>query len=541
MSRKPSIAARTSLYRLVGIPSLTQAVQQKYLDRPDFTSAKTVVSGRDAMLILGTFAKDVVSWGPTLFGLTGVAVVIANSTAAGILIVRGDGDDGWALCYGMGFQALDQDKVDPGFGQRLAIRTADPREISSLTRTTLDQRSRTDRFSIPSGDHLRGFGVGDFGEVVTRLVAKASIPALAGGATALRIRGADALSVPLGKTPDSLVNDLDILAGLLANPAPDELAVLEQLVPVKNHPDLMESLEAELEGALADDTMSRLGLSWPHERIEENSPPTSFRVLRTGRGDSSVQDNIPELSHVLEIVRKARPGGRLDRVKAMRIQLFRDAEGEDPISAAIPGLKWLAFETERDGKRYCLHDGHWYLMNQGYAQKLKNQTQAIFDRTAGITLPDWPAGMDEADYNIVAANSLGGTSLDRKLIYTEFHHRGIEACDVLAPDGTLIHVKNLDSSAPASHLLAQALVSADALLYDEDARAKFRAKVVAAGGDPASIPDKVQRVVLGVARKGAPPTADNLFTFTQVTLVRGVAALQARGVDVFVVPIQRAP
>ncbi len=85
--------------------------------------------------------------------------------------------------------------IDPGFGQRIALRTADARELNSLTRTTLDQRSMTDRISIPSGDHLRGFGIGDFGEVVTRLVAKATIPELAGGAKPLRIRGADALSL----------------------------------------------------------------------------------------------------------------------------------------------------------------------------------------------------------------------------------------------------------------------------------------------------------------------------------------------------------
>lgn len=59
----------------------------------------------------------------------------------------------------------------PGQG-RWGFRSADrrpgsPYELNSLTRTTLDQRSRTDRFSIPSGDHLRGFGVGDFGELVT--------------------------------------------------------------------------------------------------------------------------------------------------------------------------------------------------------------------------------------------------------------------------------------------------------------------------------------------------------------------------------------
>ena len=153
-------------------------MQHTYLDR--FDANATSVDGRDALVVLGAMTTPAVSWGPALHALSGQPVTVGNSTAVGVLLIRGDGDDAWALCYGMGFQALDQAKVDPRFGQRVAVRAADPRELSSLTRTTLDERSRTDRFSIPSVDHLRGFGVGDFGEVVTRLVAKANIPRLAG-------------------------------------------------------------------------------------------------------------------------------------------------------------------------------------------------------------------------------------------------------------------------------------------------------------------------------------------------------------------------
>jgi hypothetical protein len=44
---------------------------------------------------------------------------------------------------------------------------------------------------------------------------------------------------------------------------------------------------------------------------------------------------------------------------------------------------------------------------------------------------------------------------------------------------------------------------------------------------------------LGIARKGKTIGAENLFTFTQVTLVRQAQALGGRGVDVLVVPIER--
>jgi uncharacterized protein (TIGR04141 family) len=187
--------------------------------------------------------------GGTLSGLTSQPVVLGNTTAAAVLVIRNGAESAWALTYGMGFQLLDQAKVDGGFGQRIAIRVADPNELNSLTRTTLDQRSRTDRFSIPSGDHLRGFGVGDFGELVTRLVAKARISSLTGGSKPIRIRGADALSVPLGRKPEALIADLDTLDGILDRPAVSGLEVLEQLVAVKHDPERIDALEISLSEA----------------------------------------------------------------------------------------------------------------------------------------------------------------------------------------------------------------------------------------------------------------------------------------------------
>ena len=49
----------------------------------------------------------------------------------------------------------------------------------------------------------------------------------------------------------------------------------------------------------------------------------------------------------------------------------------------------------------------------------------------------------------------------------------------------------------------------------------------------------MRTVVLGVVRRGQLVSSRHLFTFTQVVLVWQVAALESRGVDVFVAPILR--
>ena len=122
---------------------------------------------------------------------------------------------------------------------------------------------------------------------------------------------------------------------------------------------------------------------------------------------------------------------------------------------------------------------------------------------------------------------------------TDLHRHGIEACDVFTREGVPIHVKNLSASAPASHLLAQALVSTEALLYDKSAQQQFRKKVTDRGWDASDLPAKPVKVALGVARTGKRITAENLFTFTQVTLARLDQVLSARGVEVVIVPIER--
>jgi hypothetical protein len=78
------------------------------------------------------------------------------------------------------------------------------------------------------------------------------------------------------------------------------------------------------------------------------------------------------------------------------------------------------------------------------------QTDRIFSRDAGVNLPAWQDGWDEAFYNAHVVESLGGFLLDKRLIYTDLHRRGIEVCDVLLPDGTLVHIKSIEKSAPAT-------------------------------------------------------------------------------------------
>lgn len=541
MTRQKATAQATTLYRLRHTLELEDAVKKKYRDDSGFTQESCTVNDRDALLIVGSIGgQGPVKWAARVKQLTGAVVEASNETAAGVLLLRLDDQTNaatWALCWGMGWMLLDQGFVEGAFGQRLALRSADPNLLSSLTRTVLDERAKVDRSSIPAGSGLTGFGIGGFGELVTRVVGKADIKGLTIGKE-FRVRGADAVSVPLGLTPAALLADLKVLDDLLAQDPRTELQVLEQLVPVKKGTDVHQDLEKHLMSELqkAADS-SQVTVTWPHEHLNENKPAESFRIRRGG--DTQPRPDLPTAEVILELM-KGRGIGSLDTIK---IQLFGDAEGEDAVSSEIPLRKWVALETEESGRKYFLHNGQWYAMDLDYAKQLDQRVNDIFERPSGVAMPEWHAPDDEETYNKKAAETLGAVRMDRKLVQTSQNKRGFEPSDLITEKDVYIHVKSATSSAPLSHLFAQGGNSAHALQHDQEARTKLRERVEQRGGDRKLIGIKPRKVIYAIRPKevGRTLTSNDLYSFSKVSLVRVFDELESRGIEVRVASIEYLP
>jgi len=546
MPKEPSPSARTTLYRVRGIDKLKDAIRPKYLKSGSFTAKETKVVKREALLIQGTMHRKKVLWADRLNKLSNVPVEIGSKTAAALLLIRAGPRHAWVLAYGMGFHLLEPKYVDARFGLRVAIRTATPNAIQSLTRSELDYRSRTDRSSIPAGEALRGFGIGGFGEVITRLSSSAVISKLAVDNTTVRIRAADALSVPLGKTPSALISDLDAIAATLKLSPQPELEVLEQFFRVKN-PTRIKKLNKKLKIAIkkefkkkSNKGLRQIALGWPHKRINDNGTPSSFKLIGTGERGVEVRDDLPTLKDLLKAIKKKTPDDPLSGASSIKVLLFRDSDGNEPMSTAIPAINWLFFEVQLDGIRYCLFDSRWYAMDTNYAEHLQVHVDEIFKRPPSINLPDWDVAIysDENAYNSMAASKLSGVVLDRQLLRTKQHSRGFEACDILTPDGKLIHVKHAHNSSALSHLIAQVLVATDALRYDNEAREQLREQVKSAGGDDSWLPERLSSVTLGLARSKR-VTGGDLFSFSQVTLTRLDLSLAGAGIKLTIAPIKR--
>lgn len=592
LARKPSTETRMTLYRLIGLPSYKAAIRAKYQqsDHDGYDNNKEVVyvAETKAYLYWSTVNHDQANWTDTVKGLTKKELRVGNAMASAVLIIpyevstqpvsgiesvagtesSNDNDSvkaskkttsfpAWAITFGMGFQMLEPQYVDPRFGLRVAIRCAKPDSLNVLSKTTLDERPEMVRSTIPAGAGLRSFGFEELGDFSTKLVTEAYIDGIGDSKKPIKVRGADSLSIPLSKSPEKLLMNLEQIKAVLdRKPVSSELAALEHLSLVKNKA-MKNELDEDLIKAIGEKS-DQVALSYPYEVIDDFGQVGCFKIF--GSGDHHFYDYLPTLDNILKPILEVEEKDRLHQLQKMYILLYKSADDTDVSSPRIPLKKWLTFQKTIENKRYFLQNNHWYVMDSDYIEILQTQVQRIFERGSYLkNLPDWPISEipedkaaqrkanAELNYNKQLANDRNGLCLDQQLIRPQDHASGIEACDVLLPNGVFVHVKNVSSSAPASHLLAQALVSTEVLRTDEEAQELLQKKIqelVPSGVTNNGIKidaykTKPRRVVIVMAKDGKEITPDSLFTFTKINLVRHDQQLASMNVKLNIATISR--
>lgn len=531
MSRTPASRARVTVYRLTGTAPLDALIRDKYLDRPEFVARRVTVAGTTGLLVSGQIRAETVRWADSLAGYTGLDIEAHNDTAAAALLLNVEGHV-YALCYGMGHHLLNYGLVEPGFGLQYLARVADVDDLRSVTRHTIDHRALIDRRSIPTGGDVRAFGLAELGTVVSKVVGRGIV---ATGSKAVTIRGADALNMPLGRDPAELIKDLAAVGATLTQPiAHPDLELLTRLTPLQPRHPQRKKLDARLIDALRGETEERLGTGWPWEQSDEFGAVDTVRLLHVPGAENVT---LPWLSiDELKKIAGERPSRNpLDLFRTVKVVLMADDDTQ--LSPQIPVLKWIAFETRIDDKLYFFHDGRWFAVAQDYEGQVRAEAARILVNRSALALPAWPKGQEEKDYNKLVARRDGRyLVLDRKLIHTAVHPRGIEHCDLLGPDDEFIHVKRLRGSDDASHLFAQVHVAIEQLLYDPEGRRALAQKVAILSKGKRTAPETPAKIVLAIGGRDK-LRVDDLFTFSQVTLVRLAQHLETRGIQVEVVAI----
>jgi uncharacterized protein (TIGR04141 family) len=541
MPRQPNPHTRVSAYQLEVPLDPRVVLRAAYLDRDEFTTHPVRVGDCDGYMVRGSVISQRARWADVVGTWTGDDSLVANlgnTTAVGVLLLpTNELGHIWALCFGMGFHLIDPNRIVPSLGRRLAARCADPDRLRSITHSRLDSRAYVARTSIPGGDDISGFGASELGDLISRIVGPATLDGLlvGGGGEAVEIRGADAINLPLARESKRLLADLDAIEMLLQREPIPQLATIEQLRALKKSDPYVLDLERALDAALGGTDEPKLGLAWPTELADEAVPLSHFTVTGLARGHADEELRGLTLATLLDPVRALPEGERVRRLDRMRVQAFSD--DNEPASSELPARRWLSFEASTSGHRFCMHDGRWYMVDDGLDRRLSERLASIFNAKPSIhDLPPWRAGVDEPAYNRELAGRLGGVCLDRKLIRCESNRRGFESCDVLTSGGVFVHVKAIGRSTGASHLFAQAGVSAQTFLEDPSARASLVAEVEAAGGNPSWVPKTPRHAALVMGNKKV-LDADALFSFSRMRLLRLADECKRQQVDLTIVPI----
>ncbi|WP_055481331.1 DUF6119 family protein [Sphaerimonospora mesophila] len=532
-----------TVYRLTGIPPTADAMfDATSVDRLAESGVDVVpidIAGAPAILYFRQLPTNKAGWCAGLSALTGVPLGLLRQDCEAVLIV-GVGEHVYGIGFGQGHLSIAEFK-EPGFGLHCALRVVDPLEVRDVVRRALGGISRQDSTQVPGGIPIGGIGLRDHAELVKRLggLIRATDLGLSHRKT-VSIEGADGLRLPIPLDQKAFLALLTRLNEISEREVPPDFERLEAIQPVPTG-DLRDRLDALLGAGLRDDGDLCIQVVVPVELADRRHEARSYRI-KIG-SIATVRDEL-DLDSLRQ---RCKVQHCLDPVTALReghVEMCADRDGKELISRA-KAIRWVEATVSIGPRIYQLSDGEWYECGAGYVESIKCRLRELITDGPELEMLPWRLGEEEEDYNLRMQDHFGRDKyvcLDRKFIRTSQHcrGRGFEACDGFTHRHTLVHVKAADSSEPLSHQFNQALISTQALFFQPEARAKFRAKVAEVSDGRLTVPEDFLpgKVVLAILLKGKELTPDSLYPFAQVALVSMADVLKRDyGVTVEVVGI----
>ncbi|WP_099225384.1 DUF6119 family protein [Listeria costaricensis] len=188
---------------------------------------------------------------------------------------------------------------------------------------------------------------------------------------------------------------------------------------------------------------------------------------------SEIDDNFDEI-----VLDKFLPLGKLE--ESDTIQIIKDivvdliGSEEQTIKKSWKLYNCINSEVKEGQQKYILTNGNWYKVEDSYLQMLEKWWKDLNIQKSSLPKYEKIHGKhNEGRYNEKQQENY--EILDKKLVRLP-QQDAIEVCD-LYKDGRFIHIKIYKSSSDISHLMAQALVSSDLFIGNEDFREKFNEKL----------------------------------------------------------------
>lgn len=540
------------LYRLRGVAPTIEAMVDAVapaLDKVADDRLEILTEELDvpAVLIDASINKDEAPHYAALRRTTQRDLSRPSRRPASLLLLAID-DEVYACAFGQGHLLIPSDLKDRRFGLTYAIRRVDPNEVNDIVRHT-PGFGQTDITLVPGGTSVRAIGIEEHAQIVRTIGGHLDDRRLTAstrrGTRASSVQGGVGLRLHLGVDGDDLVADIREIARTCREERPRrDLEFVEYITEISD-PALITRLEDALDTLLGGPDEGRIVASVPTGQWENHVAARAFG-FRINSVEEVTRDGF-DLAYVLARARVQRPGARVTALRDGHVAMYDDSRARRAdLIRSHRALRWLEADVTVDSRRFHLLDEHWYEVGATYLRTIRASTERLVVDALTDRFPAWDLAHNEHHFcEAVEAERHGHVCMDGKLIKTEVHNgNGVEICDILCPDGTLVVSKRAERAGGLSHLFKQVLVAVQALQYDPAAASEFRARVARESGGHLQLPAGYQptKVVLAILLKdGRPLTVDTLFPFAQVALLHTARILHKWGVEIEVVGVRGRP
>ena len=354
---------------------------------------------------------------------------------------------------------LRKEHVNPGvweedFGLKVTLNSVDASKLRSIDRMSFDAIGQHSRIQASREADISEFGLNLEQDMLRAVIGKPTDPALG-----TQLTRSDSLKASISMNIEELPSLLTQYHRQWTSTAYEaRFPWVDQIGEVKS-PAIVDALNGEVIAKLIQSDFGRLWLSIPE--LIEWTTIAGFNKYRDARNAQLHSD-----VHISEYLDEVGTN-RLD-LKVLKRRQIPAVNEEGREVNRWPVFRCLYSEIERDGKTYLLTNGKWYCVSDGFLDRVDAAFAAM--PRAAFALPDYTDGSEQA-YNTRVGQ--GGADqyapMDSVLIPCDGPHGSIEFCDCsLQPPEHIIHVKRYTgSSAPFSHLFAQALTSATTFRRDQ--------------------------------------------------------------------------
>lgn len=382
------------------------------------------------------------------------ALNLNRASSAGVLLIERN-NRLFAVTFGYGRYMLHPTAVEERFGLRTALNVIGANHIISMDRKTLDTMSMYTREQASRESSLNMFDLDPERDLLRSVTGKVIDDKLK-----IRITGRDALTVTQRITLRELLDTIDHWQEISQGDAYKEhFALIDNVSEVTRVED-RERLNARLVEMIQDGDWEKIWLTPPD--IMDWADVGDFKF----RKSTAPAHSELELRNYF-----TGPHGREQDTVTLR-QLKTDRVYCESLSSGADPPRWSVYQclyaeiTEPGNHVYVLGEGRWHSVSRNFVEEL-NTFIANNVKRLPVSLPPYPEGQWEADYNRDAADSDADLiHMDTAFVQTGTGRDRIEICDLYHSDRIFIHVKRYSGSATLSHLFTQGEVSAETLYRD---------------------------------------------------------------------------